>query len=496
MPQPAPSVRGPRDGRRERGSATLEYVAALALVGLLVGAVPLTMVAAGGSLATKVCAVYTAATGVGGGGAGGCGGTAPPQSPTVPSEPPFEAKPVRCKVGEHGEKLSVEVTVLVLKLGENAALVQTTYSDGTVSSTATNGGQVGVVVSPPGAEVDAGAGEVGEKVDLGGDLKVDAGSTWNFANQAEADAMRQQLDAYRLDQAVQANSPVYRVWALLHGGVQPPRPPDQSVATLDLGAYLDGKAGVRLPWQKSGSTVPTPPIPGAGGSTAVTPPQLGLKLALDQKWTMITDSTKQTKTYTTTGEAYGQGSGTVGPVKGEYKRLLGSSLSVTRDKDNQLTNVTLVSTTESKATLSGTSGTASSSGKGTATTGGSGVHVTTASLDVKDPQQRALVDAWLEHQASDPTASVPAATAFPDTLVPGDAFQNLMYAGATVSDVHYANVTDKVGFAAKVKAGVSIGVDLSSETNDSRATGATYLGAPGSGAATRQPVDFPGCTGP
>ncbi|SEP70269.1 hypothetical protein [Microlunatus flavus] len=494
MPLPALLASSARGRRRDAGSATTEYVGALALLVLLVLALVMTMGSAGASLATKVCQVYATATGIGGG-SGACGATAPSGPAPAPVAPPFDPKPVKCKVGEHGEKLSVEVTVLVLKLGENAALVQTTYSNGTVSYTATNGGQVGVVVSAPGAEVNAGPGEVGEKVDLGGDLKVDAGSTWNFANQAEADAMRSQLDAYRRDQTLQTASPAYRLWAALHGGKKPPRPPDQSVVTLDLGGYLDAKAGVKLPWQKSGSTVPTPPIPGVGGSAAVQPPQAGLKFGANQKWTMITDSTKQTKTYTTTGEGYGQGNLTVGPLKGELKGLLGSSMSVTRDKDNQVTNVTLVTTTDTKATLSGSSGTSSTPAKGTATAGGNGVHVTTASLDVKDPQQRALVDAWLERQATDPNASVPAATAFPDTLVPGDDFQNLMYTGATVSDVHYANVTDKVGFAAKVKAGVSIGVDLSSETNDSKATSASYLGAPGSGAPTRQPVDFPGCTG-
>ena len=41
------------------------------------GIVSATMVTSGGSLAAKVCQIYTAATGVGGGGPGSCGGTAP-----------------------------------------------------------------------------------------------------------------------------------------------------------------------------------------------------------------------------------------------------------------------------------------------------------------------------------------------------------------------------------------------------------------------------------
>ncbi|HEY0238818.1 MAG TPA: hypothetical protein VGC37_09240 [Friedmanniella sp.] len=479
-----------RDG--ERGSATLEYVGALALLGLLVLALTLSMVSAGGSLATKVCQIYTTAVGVGGAPGGGACAAPPAQLPQQPGQPPFDPKPVRCKVSDHGEKLSAEVTVLVFKLGENAALVETRYSNGTVSYTATNGAQLGLVVSAPGAEVKVGGAEAGEKVDLGGDLKVDAGSTWNFADQADADAMRKQLDDYRLDQTLIANSPAYALWTLVHGGKKPPRPPDQTVVTLDLGAYVDGKAGLSLPWQKGGPTVPTPPIPGTG-VTVPAPPGIGIKFGLDSKWTMITDTTKQTKTYTTTGEGYGQVNGTVGPLKGEYKGLLGSSMSVTRDKDNQLTNVTFVSTTDNKLTGSISGG--EPGGKGTVTAGGNGVHVTTASLAVQTPEQRALVEGWLQRQANDPLSYVPAETAFPDTLVPGDPFQNLMFTGATVSDVHYSNVTDKVGFAAKIKAGVSIGIDLSSETNDSTATDATYLGAPGSGDTGRPPVEFSDCVG-
>ena len=487
MPRNAPQPRL----RRERGSGTLEYIAATALAGALIVGLLLVLPAPGPVLAGKVHRVVCVVLSIGSGDA--CAG-AEPGGASEPAAPPFDPEPAKCKVGEHGEKLSAEVTFLVLKVGENAGLLETRYSNGTVSYTATNGAQVGVVVSAPGAEAKVGGGEAGEKIDLGGDLKVDAGSTWNFADQAEADAMRKQLDAYRHEQTLKTVSPGYKLWTLVHGGRKPPRLPDQSVSTIDLGAYVDGQAGVQLPGQKDTSGGLAPPIPGTG-VTAPTPPKIGIKFGLNQRWTMITDTIKETKTYTTTGEGYGQISGTVGPVKGEYKGLLGSSMSWTRDKDNQLTNVTLVSTTENKATVSGLDGEEATGGKGTATAGGSGVHVTTASLDLRTPEQRAVAEAWLQHQADDPLALVSPETAFPDTLVPGDAFQNLMFTGSTVSDVHYRNVTDKVGFAAKIKAGVSIGVDLSKETNDSRGVSATYLGAPGNGSSSRPPVSFPKCTG-
>jgi hypothetical protein len=103
-----------------------------------------------------------------------------------------------------------------------------------------------------------------------------------------------------------------------------------------------------------------------------------------------------------------------------------------------------------------------------------------------------LVNDWLEAQANDPDGAVSPQTYYPDRLVPGDAFQNLMYTNATVSNVEYSNVSDKQGFAAEVKIGVAFGVDFSLETTDSRATDATYLDVPGPDGA-RLPVRFEDC---
>ena len=117
--------------------------------------------------------------------------------------------------------------------------------------------------------------------------------------------------------------------------------------------------------------------------------------------------------------------------------------------------------------------------------------VTTTTLDVTTQDQRDLVDAWLAAQA-DPEAAVSPQTFFPDRMVPGDAFQNLMYTNATVSNVQYDNVSDKTGFAAEVKLGLAFGIDLSLETTDSTAVDATYLDVPGAD-GIRPPVDFPAC---
>jgi hypothetical protein len=120
------------------------------------------------------------------------------------------------------------------------------------------------------------------------------------------------------------------------------------------------------------------------------------------------------------------------------------------------------------------------------------VTVTTTTLQVATDAQRALVNAWLAAQANDPDGAVSPQTYYPDQLVPGDAFQNLLYTNATVSNVQYSNVTDKDGFAAEVKIGVAFGIDLSLETSDSKATDATYLDVPGHD-GTRPRVAFEEC---
>ena len=101
--------------------------------------------------------------------------------------------------------------------------------------------------------------------------------------------------------------------------------------------------------------------------------------------------------------------------------------------------------------------------------------MTTASLDVTTAAQRDLVNrGWPPRRTGE--GCVSAETYCPDRLVAGDPFQNLMYTNATVSNVEYANVTDKTGFALEVKIGVAFGVDFNLETTDSEAEDATYLG--------------------
>ena len=480
MPVLARLVRLPRQG--ERGAAVLEYAAAFALVALLIGGVATgarTSAPAYGQIVRD--AICTVATAVGMGGGCGPGGTTPPGTP--PTDPSFDPKPKKCKVFEHGEQVNAEVKIAFIKIGENAGFIERTFSDGTVTYTATDGASLGAT-GGFGGKLDLGKVERGAQVDFGFGVKFDYGSTWTFKNAEEAAAMRQQLDDYLVEQMILKENPYYGIKFLWSDPKEPPKPPSQSVSTIETTLDAEGKLGLSLPFD---------PDPDAeSGVPNLTLAEVGLKFGTTGRWTQIRDNETGNTTYTSGGEVFGQTNGTVGPAAGELKGVLGSSIAITRDKDNNIVGVTMTTTREGKATGTINAGQGNLGGQVSESDGASSVTVTTASLEVKTPEQRALVDQWLAAQQNDPNYLVSPETFYPDRLVPGDPFQNLMYTNATVSNVQYDNVTDKTGFAAEVKLGVAFGIDLSLETTDSQAADATYLGVPGSGGA-RAPVDFPEC---
>jgi hypothetical protein len=469
--------------RGEGGVATLEYAAAFALVAILVGGTAISARASapayGDILRDAICKVATT-IGMG----GSCGGGTDPTDPnTPPTDPSFDPKPARCKVTEHGEKVNSEIKIAFIKIGENAGFIETTYSDGTVTYTATDGASVGVT-GGFGTKLDVGKLEQGIQVDFGAGVKFDYGSTWTFANAEEAAAMREQLDEYLIEQQILRHNPEYAIQFLWRDPKEPPKPPSQTVTTIETTLDAEGTLGLSLPFDTD---------PDAdSGIPNLQLSDFGLKFGTSGKWTQIRDNVTGNTTYTTGGEVFGQTSGNVGPLGGELKGILGSSIAITRDKDNNIVRVALVTTREGQATSSVNAGQGDLGGQVSDSDSASSVTVTTASLNVTTPEQRALVNQWLAAQQADPNGYVSPETFFPDRLVPGDQFQNLMYTNATVSNVQYDNVSDKTGFAAEVKLGVAFGIDLSLETTDSRAVDATYLDVPGSN-GTRAPVDFPEC---
>jgi hypothetical protein len=257
------------------------------------------------------------------------------------------------------------------------------------------------------------------------------------------------------------------------------------VTSFEVSADVGGKVGLSLPFENKSS----------GSKTEDTGPKLGLadagvKFGGSNKWTQISDDVTGNTTWTTTGETFGQAGGTVGPVSGELKGVLGTSMAITRNAEGEIVRVGLVTTREGKATGTVNSGQPNLGGSASQSGSGGSLTVTTTSLDVTTSEQRNLVQSWLAGQEAG--GAVSAGTLYPDRLIDGDPFQNLMYTNATVSNVEYSNVSDKTGFAAEVKVGVAFGVDFSLETSETKAQAAAYLGAPSTD-GIRPPVDFPDC---
>src|SRR5215211_5217826 len=443
------------------GAATLEYAAAIAVAGLFVGAVVVTFsgLRIEAIAERAICSVKAIL------GGSRCSVTQGNQPPTAP---PLDPKPKKCKITEHSEKVNSEIKIAFIKIGENAGFIETTYTDGTVTYTATDGAEVGLT-GGFGSKLDIGKLERGVQVDFGAGVSFEYGSTWVFRNAEEAEEMREQLDKYLAEQETLRHdtSGGYAIYLALRGATDPPKPPTQQVSTFEVESEAGAKVGLSLPWDLDPD--------GESGVPNLTLAEAGLKFGGSGKWTQIVDTRTGTTTWTTGGEVFGQLGAQAGPVAGELKGVLGSSMSITRDKDDQITKVTLVTTREGRATGTLNSGQNDLGGNLSDSNSVGMVTVTTTTLEVTTNAQRALVNNWLAAQANDADGAVSPQTYYPDRLVPGDSFQNLMYTNATVSNVQYSNVSDKQGFAAEVKIGVAFGVDFSLETTDSRATDATYL---------------------
>lgn len=463
--------------RRTAGAGVLEAVAAYAVAAVVIAAVALSAGQSNGRIkpfVDEVICKIKAAAGI----AGSCAGGGEPEPPT--DEENFDPKPDKCKITERAEQVNAVVKIAFIELGENAGFIETTYSDGSVTYTVTDGASVGVT-GGFGGNLDIGKLERGASVDFGAGIEFTYGSTWTFADAEEATRMKDQLNDYLVQQETLKHDTYggYALWLTLSGNwVDPPKPPNQQVSTVEVDADVTGNVGISLPFDPGDPDSDVPDLKLV---------EAGVKFGGSGKWTQITDTEAKTTTWTTDGEVFGEASAAAGPLAGELKGVLGSSLSITRNEQGEVVNLELVTTREAKATGTVNSGQPDLGGNGSQSGSEGQMTITTTSLDVTNPEQRAIVNAWLDRGGA-----VTPETYLPSRLVPGDPFQNLMYTNGTVSNVQYDNVSDKAGFAAEVKLGVAFGVDFSLETTESRATDATYLDAPGAD-GVRRPVDFPEC---
>ncbi|MFV0464235.1 MAG: hypothetical protein ACK5MP_13765 [Nostocoides sp.] len=501
-------------GNSERGATGLEYVGMFTVAAMVVAAITFAIGLPGDSvLEQRVCEAISKVMQT----EGACsGGTGTPEGAPDQAEDGTDFEPQTCTVGKKTTKSSSKIKIAFFEFGEDAGFIETTYSDGHVEMTATNGGQLGLTAGL-GADASSENLKLGAKVDFGGGVTFDNGSTWSFANQAEADAMRSQLDEYLVWQYQMTHpSDAYGIsalWASMHP-VDPPKPPNKTISTIGSYGDLKGTLGldIKAPTGPGDPITgkPIDPITGQPSGPTLSTPGAGVFGSINQtsKWTKTSDTTdgsvKYTGDITTTGDLSHQlPGGSTGGSGGIY----GSSVSVTYDKSGNLSNISFVTTaaTSSKegasakggvAGKNGTSGGISIGGDTTDKTMG----VVTTSLDL-DPtsanyqEQLNIVNGFLGGDPQHPDASnISMDILKPDTQVPGNDFQNLLFQQAKVSLVQYDNVSDGFKFAANVKVGVALGIDVGYSEETSTASAATYLGPPRTD-GTRAQVPYTDCVG-
>ncbi|WP_068402544.1 hypothetical protein [Kribbia dieselivorans] len=441
---------------------------------------------------------------IGGACAGGDGRSRSPQ------ETPFNYEPTKCKRHELELTTNSSAKVGLIKIGENGGLLIKEYSDGTVEIVVTDGRRAGVSVGA-GPKAEVGAHELGASVDFGGGLKFGAGATWTFDDVASANAFLKNFQEYRDTVMAPKRLDATR---MIKGLINPPRrlpPPNKVEGSVTLTREVAGSLGLTLKSSPStkestGAKNPHDPAGAVDGGGIRATGEVG------QKW--LTRYTRDQSphngkddsltTYTTEITAKGNLSGNAVIYGAGANGYLGGSMSITKDAQGRITNITFVSTVQGgmekggnvRVGLAGGGGKESDrkgklSLKGPKKASEATVVTTSVDLDPNDPRQQSTAVNWLNGNHS----TVDLANGLllnPAQRVPGNAFQNLLFDQAKVSTVTYDNVTDVQSLGLEVSMGGGLGFETGREKATATATRATYLGPPDAN-GVRRPINWPDC---
>ncbi len=374
--------------------------------------------------------------------------------------------------------------VSFVPVGRGTGFLATRYSDGTVTLMAATGTEAGAT-GGLGVENALQQMRAGAKVDFGAGLVYDYGATWAFPTLAAADTFQADLHAYLDAHASGAAKP----------GAEGPKPPPVPSATFDtmtaLGSVTD----------ELGLALPRDARPAAAGE--LDRPALVAGVTPLTLWTVTNhnagtpeDPADDARTYVADLELDVNDAISVGP--GASGVVLGISLSVRKDAAGQIVDVTIVDTSEIIEVVpvpAGTPGT----GFGSGISGGpqTGQLVTTETrlvLDPTDVDAQRTVREWMRGaEGYGWPGGLPAGVVDPSgASKPGDPFAVLLHERAVSSTVVHDHVTDKRGFALKVKVGLALGVDFSAHSTDSSAAYVTHRGAPAT-VDDRPTMDYTTC---
>lgn len=483
-----------RAGGRERGAGSAEYIGTIVVAALLVGAIVFAISPQGANVRAAVCDAVSdilrtdVSCGTGGEGEDGAG-----QATDEDFKPPV------CQVSRTGEEYNSTISVGFVDIGDNAGLVRTVMSDGTITLTATDGAMFGASGSV-GADVEAGGGtDLGAEIEFGGGVTLGAGDTWTFSGE---DAAKQAEDFENLlvDHQVRQMS---REQAAMQGGsglgpairdlIDPLDPlPEPDSTTVDMGVIggFDSQLGLTVS-ATEGGTGPSLDAQAIAGS-----------IDADATWTRTRDThgtesmEDDTKTYTVDMSINPDVSSDIWAADLGLGDTAGMSMAVTQNAEGQIIEIAIVSTNE--GAINGGVGLGGESGSGSKGSFFTSHEETTATvtttkltLDPEAPgyaQDAAVVEEWLGGDGYEWPGTIPMSAVNP--AHPGsDPFSQLMHEQATVSAITSEGVTSTTGLAAEVALGLKLGFDFSANTSEAEAVYAAYLGAPRGGERSMVPYE-------
>ena len=388
--------------------------------------------------------------------------------------------PERVRVSEEVVKASFGLSGGLLaggiSLGQNATFKITRFSDGTIQVTVLNGEDVG-------GELHA-----GRMVDLGGGFAVEAGSTWKLQDEAELEDFKAQLNDQIFRERARLDPDGGAFGALLADEFRPLRPPDlvvtEGAAPFSASFTVDKFRGLDISVEGEATFKQT--------------------VTQDQATGATTTTTNREYSGTAGGELSAPGAGSVpGPLQNSATGLgsaaggglHGSGTGAVRDANGQLTKVILTTTERSEATL-GVGGQGEQqrqldpnagrhskdliTGKIVDETTNADVTVTTTTIDIATPEERALAERFLAEETNDAAGAIDDQETYrPEQAVPGDDFQNLAHRKGIVIEQDFHEVTDPYGVEAGVDAGPEAGLEAGVETTRTELRSNRYLEPPG-----------------
>lgn len=467
--------------RTDRGTSTVEYIAMILVAALVISAVTLVIPnPVGDGAKAAICKIFNAVSG----GNADCG------RKTFNYKPPTAA----CVTGQDSNKVGASVTAFSVKIGDSFQLLRIKTADGREK----------VVVVPADFKLGA-VGKEGLQFNVGGkDYGLHAGGkvegaigfkygdTWSFANGKDADDFVNDMkwdwgrrEAEHLSPALwvfdkvtgwkpNTRDPDTRQWdvsaeGLANFGAQFGNPTEtngeKSVTDIGTGIEVEGKVGDGISIIKDDHNPTNPNDPAYPRTSVVFNVQGNIKGG---------------------GKVLGLGPSGSTSYVGQTK--------VTRDSNGKLVSITWV-TTHDEASSDGYK----IPGKNNASDKSSDKKVTTTTTTVNfDDSNRAIGDQWIHdnafimplqtvRNAFDPSGSY-------TTTDPGpgaSAFDQLVYNQGVVSKNTYAGDVDELGIGAEAGEGLTFGIDLSYEHDQSHLVDSQYLDAPQNG--QRNFVQWPEC---